>query len=108
VEVLQIAEKNTGKVRCSTRPGDGIEPRMPGIRAELAAKGLPTDDEACVLFEMFPREFEKLHAPPEVKQPAAPSSISSTPVPTHSGSPGSTRMRLTIQGVTSDILIEEN
>lgn len=108
VEVLQIAEKNTGKVRCSTRPGDGIEPRMPGIRAELAAKGLPTDDEACVLFEMFPREFEKLHAPPEAKQPAAPPSISSTPVPTHSGSPGSTRMRLTIQGVTSDILIEEN
>ncbi len=105
VEVLKIAEKNTGKERCSTRPGDGIEPRMAGIRKDLAARGLPTDDEACVLFEMFPREFEKLHAPADVK-PQAPS----TTHPNHSTSPLThrmTRMRLSIEGVASDILIEE-
>lgn len=106
--VLKIAEKNTGKERCSTRPGDGIAPRMADIRKELSAKGLPTDDEACVLFEMFPREFEKLHAPPAAKQSApATLPVPNTTVSTHPLTQGITRMRLCIEGVTSDILIEE-
>ncbi len=106
-EVLKIAEKNTGMQRTSKRPADGIAPRMAEIRKELAAKGLPTDDEACVLFEMFPREFEKLHAPPPAKAPT-PVPSPATSVPTPQRASGITRMRMSIDGLTSDILIEEN
>lgn len=105
-EVLKIAEKNTGKERTSGRPADGMEPRMPEIRKELAAKGLPTDDEACVLFEMFPREYEKLHAPPPAQVPAPAQGAASVP-PANLHASGITRMRLSIEGVTSEILIEE-
>jgi len=106
-EVLKIAEKNTGKERMSGRPADGMEPRMPEIRKELAAKGLPTDDEACVLFEMFPREYEKLHAPPPPAQVPSPAQ-GAAPLPSTSlHASGITRMRLSIEGLTSEILIEE-
>lgn len=112
-EVLAIAEKNTGKTRRSTRPAEGVPPRMPSLREELAAKGLPTDDEACVLYAMFPREYEALLKPAAPAAPTAPAAAaaaapssgaasSSAPVPA-----GATRMSLTINGRRSEVIVEE-
>jgi pyruvate/oxaloacetate carboxyltransferase len=60
-EVLALAEKLSGKPRYTGRPADALEPRMAGLRAELAQKGLPVDDEHCVIYAMFPREVENLY-----------------------------------------------
>ena len=60
-EVLALAEKLSGKPRYTGRPADALEPRMPTLRAELAQKGLPADDEHCVIYAMFPQEVEKLY-----------------------------------------------
>ncbi|GAB4173749.1 MAG: sodium-extruding oxaloacetate decarboxylase subunit alpha [Terrimicrobiaceae bacterium] len=108
-DVLALAEKNTGQTRRSTRPAEGVPPRMPKLREELAAKGLPTDDEACVLFAMFPREYEKLLNPPT---PHAPAPVPAAPESAPSAAPvvlpaGATRMTLTINGERSDVMIEE-
>ena len=71
--VLELALKKPGTKLVEHRPADDLAPRMPALRAELAAAGLPTDDEACVLHAMFPREFAALHkAPPAAAAPAAP------------------------------------
>jgi pyruvate carboxylase subunit B len=106
-DVLALAEKNTGRRRLDTRPADALEPRMPALRAELGAKGLPTDDEACVLYAMFPREYEKLvkPAPAAPPTPAAPAAPETGPAP---AAPADARpMRIVINGQSSEILIEE-
>ena len=86
---------------------------MPKLREELAAKNLPTDDEACVLHAMFPQEFAKLHAPKPAPgsagfQPAAtpPAASAAAPAPAKPAGP-STRYRLTIAGHTTDATVEE-
>lgn len=65
-DLLKLIRERTGQTPVEGRPADALEPRMDKLRAELAAKNLPTDDEACVLHAMFPQEFAKLHAPPAV------------------------------------------
>jgi len=87
-EVLKLAMEKTGQKPLECRGADLLKPRMDTLRAELAAKGLPTDEEACVLHAMFPTEFATLHkkpapvaakpAPVEIK-PAAPAAVA-TPV----------------------------
>jgi oxaloacetate decarboxylase alpha subunit/pyruvate carboxylase subunit B len=52
---------------------------METLRAELAKAGLPTDNEACVLHAMFPREFAALHAPAAAPKPAAPAAPAPSP-----------------------------
>jgi oxaloacetate decarboxylase alpha subunit/pyruvate carboxylase subunit B len=63
-EVLKLAMEKSGQKPMECRPADQLKPRMDTLRAELAAKGLPTDDEACVLHAMFPTEFAALHKKP--------------------------------------------
>jgi pyruvate carboxylase subunit B len=91
---------------------------MPKLREELAAKGLPTDDEACVLHAMFPQEFAKLHAPkpapgsaePQLGKsssaPAAPAPAPAAAAPAKPTGPA-TRYRLTIAGKVTEALVEE-
>lgn len=55
-EVQKLAIKNSKQDPITCRPADLLEPRMEKIRAELAAAGLPTTDEACVLYAMFPQQ----------------------------------------------------
>ncbi|MCS7009134.1 MAG: pyruvate carboxylase subunit B, partial [Chthoniobacterales bacterium] len=55
-EVKKLAIKNSKQEPIDCRPADLLEPRMEKIRAELAAAGLPTTDEACVLYAMFPQQ----------------------------------------------------
>jgi len=83
------------------RPADALAPRMPKLRAELAAAGLPVTDEACVLHAMFPREFAALHQKPAAPAPApkaAPVAASSSPA---------TRYALTIDGRRTEVSVAE-
>ena len=82
--------------------------------AELAAKNLPTDDEACVLHAMFPQEFAKLHAP-KVEAPA-PAIVVTTPAVAAPAAPAASaavatgpgkRYRLTVAGQTTEALVED-
>ncbi|TVR50509.1 MAG: pyruvate carboxyltransferase [Puniceicoccaceae bacterium] len=57
-EVRAIAARKSGKDPVECRPADLLKPRMADLRKELTAKGLPADDEHCVIYAMFPRELE--------------------------------------------------
>ncbi|AOS44862.1 Methylmalonyl-CoA carboxyltransferase 5S subunit [Lacunisphaera limnophila] len=69
-ELLKLIAERTGQQPIEGRPADALAPRMAKLRAELAEKKLPTNDEACVLHAMFPQEFAKLHAPAPAPTPA--------------------------------------
>lgn len=114
-ELLKLIKERTGQTPIEGRPADALAPRMPKLREELAAKNLPTDDEACVLHAMFPQEFAKLHAPKPAAAPApaeiaakpAPAPAVATPAaPAKPAGPG-TRYRLTIAGRTTEATVEE-
>ena len=80
-DFLKLVLEKTGQKTIEGRPADALAPRLPRLREELAAKHLPTDDEACVLYAMFPVEFAKLH------QPAAPAPVTPVAAPTAVASP---------------------
>jgi pyruvate carboxylase subunit B len=91
--LLELVTKKTGQKPIEGRLADTLAPRMPTLRAELAKAGLPTNDEACVLHAMFPREFAALHKKPAVA-PASPPPASapvSTPAPVPAAAATSTR-----------------
>jgi oxaloacetate decarboxylase alpha subunit/pyruvate carboxylase subunit B len=103
-EVRALAEKNTGKSPLTARPADGLKPQVEDFRKQLADKGLPTTDEAVVLFAMFPMEYEKLiKNPGSIVTPPAPKPAE--PAPTPSGR--HQRLRITVNGKTTDALVEE-
>jgi len=124
-EVLKLAMDKTGQKPLDCRPADNLKPRMDALRAELAAKGLPTDDEACVLHAMFPTEFAALHkkpapapaaapkaAPVEIK-PAAAAPVAPQPTPTAKS--GLTKdltkgthidLVVTVDGITKNVSVE--
>jgi len=105
-EVLALAEKLSGKQRFTGRPADSLEPRMAKLRADLAQKGLTTDDEHCVIFAMFPQELEKLYKAPA----AAPKAEVKTPAdaPVAAGAKKNVRhLALTINGLHHDVQVEE-
>jgi pyruvate carboxylase subunit B len=123
-ELLALVQKNTGQKPVEGRLADSLEPRMPKLREELAKAGLPTDDEACVLHAMFPREFAALHKPaatsapaaaPAAAAPAAPVAAAAAPSATtltarpfaSNGAKGPSRMALTIEGRRREVTVEE-
>lgn len=133
-EVQRLAAEKTGKQPITERPADLIEPGMPRLRKELADKGLPNDDEHCVIYAMFPQQLEELYKKPASSEPAAStapvaqSAPASAPVvPTASIAsgqasrpdpvsgvqaapapyPGPRQMRLTINGREHTVLVEE-
>ncbi len=71
-EVQKIAADKAGKEPITCRPADLAEPAMDRYRKELKEEGLPTDDEHCVIWAMFPQEVKKHYAskaaPAEPKQ----------------------------------------
>ena len=117
-EVLALAEKTTGKSPLTARPADGLKPQVEDFRKQLADKGLPTTDEAVVLFAMFPTEYEKLIKDPgsisigAPKKTAAPAPAPAAPV-AHAPAPApirtsrNQRLLITINGKSCDTLIEE-
>jgi pyruvate carboxylase subunit B len=113
-EVQALAEKNTGKSVATGSPGEALEPRVDKLRAELAAKNLPTDDEAVSLYAMFPREYEALLQPKSEPTPASgPGSQTPANPPAspeaQSTPPGPSvhRLRLRINEKVSDYTVEE-
>jgi oxaloacetate decarboxylase alpha subunit/pyruvate carboxylase subunit B len=76
-EVQALARKQSGQDPVTGRPADLLAPRMPKLREELAAKGLPVTDENAVLFAMFPRETEAFYKP----KPAAAAPAATAPAP---------------------------
>ncbi len=120
-EVLALAEKLSGKPRYTGRPADALEPRMAKLRTELAEKGLPTDDEHCVIYAMFPREVEDLYRTRagHAEAPAsAPAAVVSAPKPAVRAPesaqpviPGTSkrisRLALTVDGKPHQVSVEE-
>lgn len=84
-ELLKLIAERTGQQPIEGRPADALSPRMPKLRAELAEKKLPTNDEACVLYAMFPQEFAKLHAPATATPASAPAPAPVAAAPAVSG-----------------------
>jgi oxaloacetate decarboxylase alpha subunit/pyruvate carboxylase subunit B len=81
-DVLKLICEKYKTTPVEGRPADLLAPRMEKLRSELAAAELPTNDEACVLHAMFPREFAALHKKPATPAPA-PAPVHVTPVATH-------------------------
>lgn len=108
-DLLQLIKDRTGQTPVEGRPADALAPRMDKLRAELAEMKLPADDEACVLWAMFPQEFARLHAPKPAAAPA-PAEVAgkpaATPAPAKPAGPGS-RYRLTIGNQTTEATVEE-
>jgi oxaloacetate decarboxylase alpha subunit/pyruvate carboxylase subunit B len=78
-ELQALACKQSKQEPVTGRPADLLAPRMPQLREELAAKGLPVSDENAVLYAMFPRETEAYYKPkPAAAAPTSPAA-SATP-----------------------------
>jgi oxaloacetate decarboxylase alpha subunit/pyruvate carboxylase subunit B len=99
-QLMKLVLKQSAQEPVDGRPADALEPRMPKLRTELAAAGLPTDDEACVLHAMFPREFKALH---ERKVPAG---VGGASAPAAATGPA-TRYALTIDGRRTEVTVAE-
>ncbi|HCJ11549.1 MAG: pyruvate carboxyltransferase [Verrucomicrobia bacterium GWF2_51_19] len=61
-EIQKLATQQSGKEPITCRPADLKKPAMPDLRKTLKEKGLPSDDEHCVIYAMFPQELEKYYA----------------------------------------------
>lgn len=116
--VRKLAAEKSGKEAITCRPADLKEPGMDRLRAELESKELPTDDEHCVIYAMFPQELEKYYAAKKggagAATPvpgAAPSAASTRAAPSGSASAAVGRngrqIRLTIEGRQHEVLVEE-
>ena len=60
-EVQKLCAEKMGKEPITCRPADLIKPGMEDLRRKLAEKGLPTDDEHCVIYAMFPQQVEDFY-----------------------------------------------
>ena len=81
---------------------------MEKYRKQCAAKGLPTTDEAVVLFAMFPQQVEELFkpkAPGQATPAAAPAPVARPPTPV-AGDGQSTHLFVTVNGTRHDVTVE--
>lgn len=112
-EVRKIAAQKTGKEPITCRPADMIKPRMDTLRKDLAEAGMPSDDEHCVIYAMFPQELTKYYqAKKEPKQSASAATAASAPAadkaPAATATAGSGRqLRLHVNGKQYDVGVEE-
>lgn len=106
-EVQSLAGKKSGKEPISCRPADLIEARMESLRNELAEKGMPTDDEHCVIHAMFPQELEKLYAGRTEQASIQAEASSPALVDAPEEGPSATyRFRMHVNGRSHDVLVE--
>jgi oxaloacetate decarboxylase alpha subunit/pyruvate carboxylase subunit B len=125
-EVRKLAAEKSGKEPITVRPADLKDPGMDDLRKQLKEKGLPTDDEHCVIYAMFPAQVQQYHktkdqprpeqptpAPASKAEPAEKPAAASTPAPastsgSSSGEPvDGRRMKLHINGKAHDVVVEE-
>lgn len=109
-DFLKLVIEKTGQKPIEGRPADALAPRLGKLREELAAKNLPTNDEACVLHAMFPVEFAHLYqrpapAPAPAATPAPPPGPA--PAPTAAPTGLSARYAITINGRRTEVSVTE-
>ncbi len=111
-ELREIASKQTSKKPITCRPvesPDAQHKSMEDLRKELSARNLPSDDEHCVIYAMFPQQLETHYQ----KKEKTPAKISVPDVP-KSEVPRSTVYRhphkkytLRINGKVVDVEVED-
>jgi pyruvate/oxaloacetate carboxyltransferase len=106
-EVQKIAAEQAGREPITCRPVESTEVKRKGmedLRKELAEKGLPTDDDHCVIWAMFPAQVEAYYkakeAPKETEKPAA---IAAAPA----SFSGKMDMVLSVEGAKYNVSVEE-
>jgi pyruvate carboxylase subunit B len=110
-DLLALARRQAGREPLAGRPADELAPRMPALRAELAAKGFAPSEELAVLWAMFPRETEALlhpaappaPAPAPVTRGAPPPSAVPVPAP---APPAIRHLRVTVAGRVYEVQVE--
>lgn len=88
-EVQKLCAEKMGKEPITCRPADLIKPGMEDLRRKLAEKGLPTDDEHCVIYAMFPQQVEDFYKKPEPKE-EAPVQVNTAPAAAPAAAPSMT------------------
>lgn len=106
-EVRALAIKLSKQEPVDCRPADLLEPRMEKLRGELKAAGLPTDDEACVLYAMFPQQTVAWFKGERPQKPAAAAAASAKPAAGRPSAAAARRLRITIGSRTQEALVEE-
>lgn len=105
-ETQALASKQTGLEPITCRPveSDAVPRKgMDALRAELAEKNLPTDDEHCVLYAMFAQQLETYH---KTKDKPAPEPKKAAAKPSASAK-ASSRLHLEVHGTVREIMVEE-
>ena len=99
-EVQKLCAEKMGKEPITCRPADLIKPGMEDLRRKLAEKGLPTDDEHCVIYAMFPQQVEDFYKKPEPKE-EVPVQVNTAPA----SAPASAAPSMTIidNGITAQV-----
>ena len=111
-DLLALARRQAGREPLAGRPADELAPRMPALRAELAAKGFAPSEELAVLWAMFPRETEALlrpGAPPPPPAPAPAIHVTPPPRPAPAPAPGASaarHLRVTVAGRVYEVQVE--
>jgi oxaloacetate decarboxylase alpha subunit/pyruvate carboxylase subunit B len=80
-EVQKLAARKAGKDPITCRPADLKKPGMDGLRQELRDKGLPSDDEHCVIQAMFPAQLESHYKNKEAREAAPTTTETIRPAP---------------------------
>ncbi|KAF0095051.1 MAG: oxaloacetate decarboxylase alpha subunit [Puniceicoccaceae bacterium 5H] len=125
-EVQKLAAEKAKKEPITERPADLLEPRMDKLREDLKKEGLPTDDEHCVIYAMFPQELKKYYAaknapksstvampsaptqqPAPAPQPAAAPQAATAPASAAHGASKWKKMHLNINGQQLEATVEE-
>ena len=64
-DVQKLSKSQTGKDSIECRPADLQTPAMADLRKALQEKNLPSDDEHCVIYAMFPSQLTALYKEPK-------------------------------------------
>ena len=114
-ELQKLAAKQAGKEPITCRPVEAPNAKhkhMEDLRKELKEKGLPSDDEHCVIYAMFPQQLEK-HLKGEAKPvaaspaPAAPVTAPTATAEVSAGGGRQKRYALNINGRQVEVGVEE-
>jgi pyruvate/oxaloacetate carboxyltransferase len=115
-DVQTMAAKQAGLDPITCRPVDSTAVKRKGmedLRKELAEKGLPTDDEHCVIWAMFPPQVEAYYkaksappAPAAPEKPAAPAPAAN-PVALPASFSGKSDMVLSVSGRKYNVTVEQ-
>lgn len=110
-EIQKLAATLSKKDPITCRPADLIKPRMEALCAELSANKLPSDDEHCVIYAMFPQQVKELYNPPAApsQNPAGAPVVSTTTAasPVVAGAGKTYDLSFSINGQKTSAKVEE-